>query len=628
MIINFLNITQKQRAAIEEIKELLHIELDREGLPVYVQRTDGEIEIIATESKATISYGKEHQFIRAVGLLIEKLQAQAEFHITEKPCYDSLGIMVDCSRNAVPNLQAFQRMIRHLSLMGYSSVQLYMEDTFEVDGYPYFGYLRGRYTKEELKAMDQYADLFSIELLPAIQTLAHMAQLLKWKPMEELRDVGDILLIDSDDTYRLIDAMFRTLSECLTSRRVNIGMDEAHMVGLGKYLDQHGYVNRVELMIQHLKKVISLAEKHGLQPMMWSDMLFRLVNGGDYYFSEADPDQELQSTVPENVTLIYWDYYSEKKEIYDYMIQKHQSMSPNVIFAGGAWKWMGFSPNSHFSEMTGQLAHQSCKEHGIKEVFITMWADNGAEASLFSVLPTLMMWAELCYEDESTQTHMNRRFQTCTGQSYEDFMALDLTMLTPDNPSPGAQSVNPPKYIFYQDILMGLFDKHINEATYKEHFYNCMNTFDRMRTRNGEFNYIFETQYQLSKILEVKCNAGIAIRRAYKEKDRRTLELYAGQLLPQLIEDIEEFNQIFRKQWLKENKVYGLDVIDLRIGGMLQRIRVATDRLREYLNGAIPVIDELEQEILCFEGDNSSAPGSLCVSCWHEMVTPCIVTHI
>lgn len=628
MKVYFLDITQKQRDAIEEIRELLNIELDREGLPVYVQRTDGDIEIIATKSKATISYGKEHQFIRAVGLLIEKLIEQTEFHITEKPCYDSLGIMVDCSRNAVPNLPAFQRMVRHLALMGYSSIQLYMEDTFELDGYPYFGYLRGRYTKQELKAMNQYADLFSIELLPAIQTLAHMAQALKWRPMDGLRDVGDILLIDSDDTYHLIDAMFRTLSECFNSRRINIGMDEAHMVGLGKYLDQHGYVNRVDLMIQHLKKVISIAEKHGLQPMMWSDMLFRLVNGGDYYFSQTDQNQELQSTIPENVTLIYWDYYSEKKEIYDNMIQKHQSMSSNVIFAGGAWKWMGFSPNSHFSEMTGQLAHQSCKEHGIKEVLITMWADNGAEASLFSVLPTLMMWAELCYEDKSTQTHMTRRFKTCTGQCYEDFMMLDLTMLTPDNPSPGAQSVNPPKYIFYQDILMGLFDKHINEAAYKEHFHTCMEAFDQMRTRNGEYNYIFDTQYQLSKILQVKCNTGIAIRRAYKEKDRSTLEQYAEQRLPQLIEDIEEFNQVFRTQWLQENKVFGLDIIDLRIGGMLQRIRVAIDRLKEYLNGTISEIDELEQEILGFEGDSGNEQGPIWVSCWHEMVTPCIVSHI
>ena len=35
--------------------------------------------------------------------------------------------------------------------MGLNSMMLYTEDTYTVDNYPYFGYLRGRYSKEELK---------------------------------------------------------------------------------------------------------------------------------------------------------------------------------------------------------------------------------------------------------------------------------------------------------------------------------------------------------------------------------------------------------------------------------------------------------------------------------------------
>ncbi len=626
MKINFQNITQKQRNAIKEVEGLFDIEMDMEGFPVLIQTSGCNIEIISTESQATICYGKEHQFIRAVGLLMENLKIKKVFRILEEPCYDSLGVMVDCSRNAVPHFNAFKKLVRHLAAMGYSSIQLYMEDIFELDEYPYFGYLRGRYTKNELKAMDQYADLFSIDLIPAIQTLAHLKQALKWKPMEEIKDVEDILLIDSENTYHFIETMLCTLSECFRSRRINIGMDEAGLVGLGRYLDQHGYVNRVDLMMKHLERVMALTRKYELKPMMWSDMLFRLVNGGEYYITQTEQKPDLQYTIPEDLTLIYWDYYSDKKESYDTMIQKHQNMSSHIMFAGGAWKWMGYSPNSHYSELIGQIAHQSCKENGIKEVLITLWGDNGSEASLFSILPSLTMWAELCYEDNSTQSHLATRFATCTKQCYEDFMMLDLLMLTPDNPSPGVHSVNPPKYIFYQDILLGLFDKHINETAYKDHFHTCTKTFDQMRTRNGEFNYIFETQYRMSKILEVKCRAGIEIRRAYKEQDRITLTQYAEHWLPQLINNIEEFVEVYNKQWLEENKVFGLEVIDLRIGGMLLRIRTAINRLTAYLNGTIAVMEELEEIILSFDGGNSKE--SIGVSCWHNMVTPSIISHI
>lgn len=52
-----------------------------------------------------------------------------------------------------------------------------------------------------------------------------------------INDTADILLADDDRTYELIDKIFATLSECFTSRKIHIGMDEAYMVGLGKYRD-------------------------------------------------------------------------------------------------------------------------------------------------------------------------------------------------------------------------------------------------------------------------------------------------------------------------------------------------------------------------------------------------------
>ncbi len=34
----------------------------------------------------------------------------------------------------------------------------YTEDTYEVDGEPFFGYMRGRYTKAEMKEIDAFAE--------------------------------------------------------------------------------------------------------------------------------------------------------------------------------------------------------------------------------------------------------------------------------------------------------------------------------------------------------------------------------------------------------------------------------------------------------------------------------------
>lgn len=41
--------------------------------------------------------------------------------------------------------------------MGLNMLQLYTEDTFEVEGEPLFGYLRGKFTTRELASIDDYA---------------------------------------------------------------------------------------------------------------------------------------------------------------------------------------------------------------------------------------------------------------------------------------------------------------------------------------------------------------------------------------------------------------------------------------------------------------------------------------
>lgn len=229
----------------------------------------------------------------------------------------SLGVMVNCSRDAVYTVETLKTFFRCLREMGYDHVMLYTEDVYEIDGEPYFGYLRGRYSKAELKELDDAAKQNGLELIPCIQTLAHLSGIFRWQEYAEVSETGDILLAGENKTHALIEKMFASCAECFTSRRINIGMDEAHMVGLGKYLTKNGYQSRFEILFSHLKRVSAIAEKYGFSPMMWSDMFFRLANGGEYYAAQTSIPQEVKTLVPDNISLIYWDYYSTEKAHYD-----------------------------------------------------------------------------------------------------------------------------------------------------------------------------------------------------------------------------------------------------------------------------------------------------------------------
>ncbi len=75
------------------------------------------------------------------------------------------GVMLDCSRNGVMQLQKVKEFVDYIKAFGYNTLELYTEDTFEVEGEPYFEYMRGRYSIEELKDIDRYCQSKGVELI-------------------------------------------------------------------------------------------------------------------------------------------------------------------------------------------------------------------------------------------------------------------------------------------------------------------------------------------------------------------------------------------------------------------------------------------------------------------------------
>lgn len=310
--------------------------------------------------------------------------------------FKTFGTMLDCSRNAVMTAESVRRWIDLTAKLGCNTLHLYMEDTYEVDSQPYFGHLRGRYSKAELKQIDAYAAAHGMQVIPCIQTLAHVNALFHWPVYREIRDAADILLTGDERTYALVDGMFRTLRECLRTNIINIGMDEADLLGLGKYLTLHGYRDRFSILMEHLRRVSEMAKKYGFELLMWGDMFFRLA-GGDYFTNfNQDPKlgeipEEVRQLVPENIHLVYWDYFSRDRQSYERNIDAHNAIKSGSWFAGGLWTWAGFAPHNTFSIATMREAMKACHAKGVENVVMTMWGDNGAECSKFAVLPALFI---------------------------------------------------------------------------------------------------------------------------------------------------------------------------------------------------------------------------------------------
>ena len=106
----------------------------------------------------------------------------------------------------------------------------------------------------------KHAEDLGVELVPCIQTLAHLAKALRWPAFGHIKDTADILLIDEPKTYEFIEKMIAAMRECFTTNKIHIGMDEAHGVGFGKYFDLHGYKDKFQIMTDHLQRVVEITK--------------------------------------------------------------------------------------------------------------------------------------------------------------------------------------------------------------------------------------------------------------------------------------------------------------------------------------------------------------------------------
>ncbi len=516
------------------------------------------------------------------------------------------GVMIDCSRNAVMKVPAVKEYVDILAGMGYDTLMLYTEDTYEVNDEPYFGYLRGRYSKDELKELDAYCASKGVELIPCIQTLAHLDAIFRPSRIYYgMRDIDNIALIDNERTYELVDRMFSTLSECFTTKKVHIGMDEAHQVGLGKYLEEHGFQDRFDLINRHLHKVCAIADKYGFNPMIWSDMFCKLARGlNDQYASgNLDAIRE-KAALPENVSLVYWDYYSSNYEHYVDNIRTNRAFDRPVVFAGGAWTWKAFAPDNAYSVQITKAAVDACRDQGINDMFLTLWGDHGGECSRLSVLPALFYSAEYYYGNSDEQA-IKDQFAARFGMTFDEAVALDEL----NNPG-GRHNYVPCKYLLYGDPFMGLNDWRITEAD--GHFYAALADKYAAITVSETFRDVFAMAEALARALAVKAPLGIRTRAAYRAGDKAALQKLAEEDYPEAIRLVERFLTALKKQWFAENKPFGFEVQDIRLGGLIQRLKSCQARLLDYASGEGENIPELEEALLENTGDKYP---------WSEMAT-------
>ncbi len=579
------------------------------------------VRLTRDEQGFLIEYSDRRAFVRGTALLMRYADEKEGFFAAESPSFDTLGPMLDCSRNAVMKPEKVKQLLRLSALSGMNALMLYTEDTYEIPGHPYFGRLRGAYTQEELRELDAYAALLGIELIPCIQMLAHLGAIFEWKPYRKLRDWDDILNLAEDETYELLDQMAKSVSETFRSRRINIGMDEAYLLGRGHYIEKKGYRKSSEIMAEHLGKVMEILRKYGFRPMMWSDMFFRMCTPDEsYYNPDCTVTEEVKKAIPREMTLVYWDYYGTGRARYDYMMANHFKMTDRIAFAGGTSSWYGLVPLNRFSLNSARAALESARDCGMRELYVTMWGDDGGTCSAFACLPTLVCYGEANWNGRTDDQDLREAMKAETGADFDAFLNFEELQNFSCRKDFGFAPKNPSRYLLWQDPLQGKYDCHVPEdarTRYTEAIFRLME--DRQKC-HPKYGYLFDSFSALSDVLRDKADLGILIKSAYDRGNTAALSELRDNLIPDMEKRVEALMKVLRTQWMADNKPFGFDVQEIRFGGLLLRLREARTQIGEYLEGKITEIPELLVPRLPY-GETGNGDCVIQENSWKRMAT-------
>jgi hypothetical protein len=520
----------------------------------------------------------------------------------ETPYFNTFGILFDCTRGNVVTVSRFKAWLRRLAMMGYNMAMIYVKDAYQLPDEPYFGYMRGAYSMEEIREVDAYAQSLGIEMIASIQALGHVEPVLRWDAYNKVKDTADVLLVDEPETYKLLKKILTFWSEALSSRRIHLGMDETQTLGRGKFLDINGYENPFLTYNRHLNKVCAICDELDLKPIIWSDMYFRYANKAMNYYDTSSPVPEsVKKEIPSGVQLSYWDYYHRDPEIYETMLTRNRELNGKMPFmASGVWTWYRNWTDYEYTFNTVRPCIEGCRRTGTRELIFTLWGDDGGYCEFNSALAGLAWAADLAGNGSECEERTAKLYEAVCGTSYNLQLLCGklLTYTGFDEEGKVIGKVSSASML-WDDPIMGIVWNELPGTRFKDPIPAMLANYKQVREAvaphrqdhaAGDLNYA----WCLADVLVKKIELRTALLKGYSEKDTALLAQLARHDIPELVKAIEGFADAFRTQWKRSFKPYGLELMQIRLGGLSERCRELARLLEEFLAGSVDSIPELE----------------------------------
>ncbi|MFX1326866.1 MAG: family 20 glycosylhydrolase [Promethearchaeota archaeon] len=256
--------------------------------------------IIEANSLKGIFYGVQ-TFIQILNSSQDRLSIN-EMRILDFPALQIRGVSDNISRGQAPTIKNLKKFIEELSHFKINQYYLaYIHDMFQFKNYFKIGEERGRYSKQEIIELVNFAAKRYVDIIPIFQTISHWDNILQhpdyWKYGEF--PGSNCLNIANEEIYDLLDELIGELSEVFTSEYFHIGSDESWDVGRVASKNFVEEIGIAKAYLNHYKKVYKIVKKHGYKKVIiYHDILYKF--------------KEVLEGLPKDMIIMYWKYNTKK----------------------------------------------------------------------------------------------------------------------------------------------------------------------------------------------------------------------------------------------------------------------------------------------------------------------------
>ncbi len=491
--------------------------------------------------------------------------------IEDAPDLARRGLLLDISRGKVPTLATLKELVDFMVGLKLNLLMLYTEHVFSFRRHPLIGKGASPMSAGELRELDEYAGRRHVELVPTLQSLGHMHQILKYPRYRKLAESDRMWSVSPalEETYELLDDLYSEYLGNFRSPWLNANCDEPVDLGKGLSKSQAESEGLAAVFAGHVARVQGLAARHGKKTMIWADFLFE--------------HREVIPLLPKGLLLIDW-WYEANHDFERVRVLRENGMP--FMAAAGTSGW-----NTLFPRVENSLANicgyaEAAKRNDAEGLLTTEWGDGGHGNLLGNSLYGFAFGAQAAWgradlgAKEFDPAFSMRVFSDpsgAAGRLYRRLGGLHQTGFDHFNHSPL-------KTLFFDDLVEGKFTskakRHVLERTLAA-LRGVAKDFEKakkkLQSRPAE---IEELRYAIEASLlgAEKGLAGIAYLewRESPSKARKSLAME----LDRIERDQTRLKQELRRLWLARNRPDSFEKMDSQFDASIRGLRRAAREIR------------------------------------------------